>query len=550
MAARMNPESIHTCEMYSPMADIAEATIRNNNLANQILLHRGSSTDIWRDIQPQPPPNVVISEIVDSELLGEGILPSIRHVVKSLAAPDAIYIPYRAEVIVQLVASEELSRWHNVDGLVIGGVDLPNDLSPHLELLHDVQVDQLSDLTTLTEPVRASNIRLNQDILPEGEHSEASTITATASGQACALIFWWRLYLHEDIVIDTAPGWINPDAFFREHWMPCVFLLPSPMHVMQGDDLNLTAFHDDYRYWFTLTSEREQPLPSLPARSWGLHACMDRYAIRQLWDDGYNQQLELLADHFRHEKELVVQTSSIALVLVLLSREDVTIFLDPISPLLRNALEQLLEPYPLHAARLQDASTAPENTKCLIEPVLSRHSNVLEWLATPAVAYPTCARITMQLVELPDLASIAQPVGLADGFEMSAYDAVAMAQQPMVTEQCLWEYKHTRLTTAPTQMLALPSATELTLQCTAKCVSQGTAHACIIQIDLGNDDNAVGRSGHGALSMLWIGTTTLANSCYKSTLMMLPSPVQLQVDIDVYLQLRIAASKIVHFLLA
>ena len=63
--------------MYPPMAAIARHTMEANNMGS-IKLHACSSTELVL-LQPA---TVVVSEIVDSELLGEGMLPTIRHVVQ------------------------------------------------------------------------------------------------------------------------------------------------------------------------------------------------------------------------------------------------------------------------------------------------------------------------------------------------------------------------------------------------------------------------------------------------------------------------------------
>lgn len=47
--------------------------------------------------------DVIVSEILDCDLLGEGMLPAIAHTLESLAHPEAINIPASASVIAQLL---------------------------------------------------------------------------------------------------------------------------------------------------------------------------------------------------------------------------------------------------------------------------------------------------------------------------------------------------------------------------------------------------------------------------------------------------------------
>ena len=54
--------------------------------------------------------DVIVSEILDSGLLGERVLPSLRHAVQHLLAPDGICIPAFATVYVQCIECEALRR--------------------------------------------------------------------------------------------------------------------------------------------------------------------------------------------------------------------------------------------------------------------------------------------------------------------------------------------------------------------------------------------------------------------------------------------------------
>ncbi|EDQ85385.1 uncharacterized protein MONBRDRAFT_11978 [Monosiga brevicollis MX1] len=69
------------------MASIARHTLAAQSTANQVFLIEGASTEVSASklfpndadvASGQQPPHVLVSEIVDSELLGEGILPSLR----------------------------------------------------------------------------------------------------------------------------------------------------------------------------------------------------------------------------------------------------------------------------------------------------------------------------------------------------------------------------------------------------------------------------------------------------------------------------------------
>lgn len=54
--------------------------------------------------------NIFVSEIVDSELLGENIIRTVRHALENLTTEDVICIPARADIFVVPVESRLLAN--------------------------------------------------------------------------------------------------------------------------------------------------------------------------------------------------------------------------------------------------------------------------------------------------------------------------------------------------------------------------------------------------------------------------------------------------------
>jgi hypothetical protein len=61
-----------------------------------------------------------VSEILDSELLGEGLLPTLRDGCARLLRSGARTVPRRARVFAQLVECEYLQRCHDLAGCEAG----------------------------------------------------------------------------------------------------------------------------------------------------------------------------------------------------------------------------------------------------------------------------------------------------------------------------------------------------------------------------------------------------------------------------------------------
>ncbi len=63
------------------MARVAEEVLADNGSRNIFLLKKESSEIVLGEDLPRKV-DVIVSEILDSELIGEGVIPSIRHAVK------------------------------------------------------------------------------------------------------------------------------------------------------------------------------------------------------------------------------------------------------------------------------------------------------------------------------------------------------------------------------------------------------------------------------------------------------------------------------------
>ena len=62
--------------------------------------------------------DVLVTEIFDSGLIGEGLLNTLCHAVQHLAKENFVVIPARARVYVQLVQSSIMQQW-KVAGSVV-----------------------------------------------------------------------------------------------------------------------------------------------------------------------------------------------------------------------------------------------------------------------------------------------------------------------------------------------------------------------------------------------------------------------------------------------
>jgi predicted RNA methylase len=94
MAARAGVKHVYTCEVEPVIAQAARDVIALNRLADRITVFTGHSS-MLSAAELGGPVEVVVSEIVSSDLLKEGVLPSLNDATRRLVTPGGVVIPRR-----------------------------------------------------------------------------------------------------------------------------------------------------------------------------------------------------------------------------------------------------------------------------------------------------------------------------------------------------------------------------------------------------------------------------------------------------------------------
>lgn len=98
MAARAGAERVVACEAIKPLARVAARIVARNGYADRITVIAKRSTELAPGQDLPRPADLLISEILDAGLLGEGVMRTFRHAAAALILPDAAIIPAGATV--------------------------------------------------------------------------------------------------------------------------------------------------------------------------------------------------------------------------------------------------------------------------------------------------------------------------------------------------------------------------------------------------------------------------------------------------------------------
>ena len=323
---------------------LAEITAENLSAVESVSVICAHSAELVReDVGDGLGADVIVSEILDSGLIGEDCLPTIRHARRELAregrAPHVV--PARAVVYAQLVQCATAWSWQHLSrerdpslSDALASLKLPQGRGDGDANPHGICVDVFfrgGHLTPLSAPFRALDFDLADPPAPEGRTAACSAV-ATASGTLHGVLFWWRcaLFAGDDgdaTAIDTRPscsasGEAGAEAGTRSHWRQAVSVLPAPARtVAVGDRFDVVASHTDEDIWFRVAAAARRaaetpsarkrarveaeaaPPPQLPraADSGGalgaaLHAACGRERLAMLNDEARNRTLELACD--------------------------------------------------------------------------------------------------------------------------------------------------------------------------------------------------------------------------------------------------------------
>ncbi|XP_053687446.1 protein arginine N-methyltransferase 7 [Sabethes cyaneus] len=319
MAVRAGADSVTACEAFKPMADCAERVmLANHNMACRIHLVKKKSTEmqvgIGLDMEQRA--NVLVTELFDTELIGEGAIATYKHALEHLLEPGCRVIPHSATVYAQIVESPVVMNWNmpnllsNSDGDVL--IRTPDEIMQcrGSSALCDVQLSQLpsGSFKLLSDPVAVFEFDWSKKESLYFKRHCRKNVTIKNSGVPHAVFMWWSLImdLEETITLSCAPYWAHADFEtlkkskrtahipqqnvipWRDHWMQAIyFLAPGRQSLKERQEVALDAFHDEFSLWFGI----EQPDLNPAHCSCGFHIAYSRSRIGQLNDGRRNKQI-------------------------------------------------------------------------------------------------------------------------------------------------------------------------------------------------------------------------------------------------------------------
>jgi type II protein arginine methyltransferase len=110
MAARAGAAEVVTCEANVVVAAAVSEIIVRNNLADRVRVVAKHSADLEMGVDLAEPADVLVWDVLSSNMLGAGALPTMEQAVRRLIRPGAPTIPARG--VIRVALAEDLEAHH------------------------------------------------------------------------------------------------------------------------------------------------------------------------------------------------------------------------------------------------------------------------------------------------------------------------------------------------------------------------------------------------------------------------------------------------------
>lgn len=232
MAARAGADLVVGCEVEPILARIARQVVADNGYDDRIQVLLTRSTDMRIGVHLPRAADVLVTEIFDCALLGEGILPTLAHARRDLLAPNARIVPYAAQLWGLIVESEELHARNHVR--TVCNFDLHA-----FEQLRSLEYFSTYLSSYRHRPLTAPFVMAEFDFrAAEPFTIRTVSIDPKVAGVGHAIVMWFDLCLAPGVTLSNSPN--HPGT----HWRQAVQTFADPVACTPGVEVSLTLTYD------------------------------------------------------------------------------------------------------------------------------------------------------------------------------------------------------------------------------------------------------------------------------------------------------------------
>lgn len=238
---------IFACDRNETMFEIAQEVLKANQLEEQVKLIRKLSNDLVIGKDTPEKVDLIVTEILDSGILGEGILQSLIHAKKYLLKEKGQIIPWKVKIFISGYQSRILTQNHVLinesfkEYIFLDGLNL---IIEQNEPYDCENVDNIPDFKIITSTNEDLEINFNdlgimKDFYSGQLNCKVKLESEFQAEQDCldGFVVWFKLYLDQNDLenfISTAPG-------ENSCWNQAIFPLKHPVILKKYQVINLSV---------------------------------------------------------------------------------------------------------------------------------------------------------------------------------------------------------------------------------------------------------------------------------------------------------------------
>jgi tetratricopeptide (TPR) repeat protein len=235
MAAKLGAKRVTTCEAEQVIAEVAQQIVADNGYERLVTVIPKRSGDIIVGEDFPERADILVSEILSSELLGENVLPSIEDAKRRFLKPGGTIIPAKASIMISLFGGSDVGKHFVVDDAY--GFNLQRFNTITLKKLIVSRSDLNIELLTDDIAVFDFDFTSHSHFPPE---TKKLRVPIKSGGLCFGFIQWIRLQMNQEVTYENHPS----EKSIVSGWQHCAYVLPKPISVEQGQIAVISAAHN------------------------------------------------------------------------------------------------------------------------------------------------------------------------------------------------------------------------------------------------------------------------------------------------------------------
>ncbi|MED7679542.1 tetratricopeptide repeat protein [Rhodobacteraceae bacterium IMCC15231] len=239
MAAASGSKQIITCESSKTISEVAKKIISENNYDDVIKVINKKSTELIVGEDLPRKADVIISEVLSAEFVGEGVQTTVLDANKRLLRKNGKMLPESGDIRIALIGEDAEINANVTVGKVCGF-----DLSKFNSIMGNKFFPKFKNkprLLSETEIAFKINLYGSEQIIKK---QEVLNLTVQESGTCFGVVQWLGIQIFKDIEYENKPGEII------SHWPTPIYMFESPKEVIAGDVIKIRASLLKDSVWF------------------------------------------------------------------------------------------------------------------------------------------------------------------------------------------------------------------------------------------------------------------------------------------------------------